>query len=207
MSIPSRSTSKLLRPSQTNFRIAKTIFWLLVALIPLHAHSKTSDAPDSIIGPWGKIEYYEVTVEPPTSVLWKELFDERSYWSFDGLARDEVIPLLKEMEFAQNLIEKISKDGSWLESETGTEVDIDDEIVESLTTANRTALTAWMRAKAPRSIGKQLMNLELHDETDLRQRLKPSTVALLQSVTFLRKSVVSIIDRPYLMRQLGDDKE
>lgn len=207
MSLPSRSTSKLLRPSQTNFRIAKTIFWLLVALISPHAHSGTSDAPDSIIGTWGKIEYYEVTVEPPTSVLWESLFDERSYWSFGGLAQDEVIPLLKELGFAPDLIEKVSKNGIWVESETGTEVDIDDKIVESLTTANRTALTAWMRARPDRAIAKQLMNLELHDEAALRQRLKPSTVALLQSVTFLRESVVSIVDLPYLMRQLGSDKE
>jgi len=193
--------------SLSSSRISVLTVLFLFSFLPCDVRSEIPTGPNTTTGPWGTIEYYEVTVEPPTSILWGELFDTRSFWNFGEHSRDDVLLLLEEFKFAPALIEKLSTDGVWSESETGTEVDFGDEIVESLTTANRTALAAWMRLNDNGYFSKLLMNLEFHDESTLRQRLKASTVALLQSVTFLRKNVVSMMDRPYLMRQLGDDED
>jgi len=188
-------------------RISAFSVLLLFSAAHCKSHGEIPSGPKTTTGPWGTIEYYEVTVEPPTSILWPDLFATRSYWNFGELSQGEILSLFEEFEFAPDLIEKLRNDGVWSESETGTEVEIDDKVVESLTTANRTAMAAWMRANNNEYFSKQLMNLEIHDEGLLLQRLKPSTVALIQTVTFLRNNVVSMMDRPYLIRQLGNDEQ
>lgn len=176
------------------------------SLLPSAAFSSTLPDPVTTTGPWGTIEYYEVELEPPTSVFWKALFDERSFWNFGELPREACVDLLTELGFAPELVEKIDSEGIWTKSDLETEVEFGDDIVEAMTTSNRTELSKWFRANNPGYLSKQIMNLEIHDDTALHLRLKPSTVAMLRSVTFLRNKVVSMMDRPYLMRQLGDDQ-
>lgn len=178
----------------------------MAALAPHLFAGATRDEPTVITGDWGTLEYYEVALEPPTSVLWSALFEERSYWSFGELPRVAALELLKSLGFSSELVEKVDRDGIWKETDTITEVDINDDIVESMTTSNRTAYAAWARANQPNYLQKQIMNLEILDDDSLHRRLKPSTVALIRSLTFLRKKVVSVMDRGYMMRQLGDDE-
>lgn len=158
-------------------------------------------------GPWGVVESYPVTLEPPASHLWEALYDERSYWSFLSLSQDEVRALLVELGFSEELRSLIEREGTWQRGSQGSTLDITDRIIESMTPANRAALAKWFRLNNPDFFARLLINLEGGDFSAYTANgVAPRTLELVQAMTFPRRNVLSLMDRAYILRQLGDDE-
>ncbi|MEX2580021.1 MAG: hypothetical protein WD342_13260 [Verrucomicrobiales bacterium] len=158
-------------------------------------------------GPWGKLEYYEVTLEPPTSHLWDALYTERSFWNFGKIQREEAVALFHAFRFSPSLVDLIEAEGRWTETKQGLELDITDRIVETMTPENRAAIARWFRKNSDDFFSRLLINLEAGDTTAMYDRLKPGTVDLVNSVSFRRGRVLSVMDRPYLLSKLGNDED
>lgn len=159
-------------------------------------------------GLWGTVESFPVILEPPSTHLWEALYDTRSFWSFAKLSQEECYALFPTLGFSDSTIALIRSNGVWEEGATGTEVTIDDAIVESLSNDNRAALAKWFRLQNYSFFGKSVVNIEGGDLSAFeKSNLRPETLDLVRSVFFHRGKVLSVLDRPYLMRRLGEDRE
>ncbi len=159
-------------------------------------------------GPWGNMETYPILLQPPDTHLWEALFDERSLWSFGPRSKEEALTILGEIGFPTEKVEMFRARGDWSETLGETRVEIDDEIVEALAPEDRAAVSKWFRLNHPVFFGKLLVNLDGGDFSYFENsRLSPATVDLVKRVAFHRRNVLSIIDRPYLLRQIGDDED
>jgi len=186
-------------------------------LSPETAFSQESTVPapaaesDSIRiseGPWGKIESYPVTLEPPDTHLWAALYDQRSYWSFGGMRQEEVLELLASLGFRDETMRLISSEATWKNGPLGLEVEITDAIVESLTPENRAALSKWLRLNQFNVFTKLVVNLEGGDLSAFdRGAVSPRTIELVKRFIFPRRNVLSLIDRPYILRHIEEEEE
>jgi len=157
-------------------------------------------------GPWGTLEYYEIPVEAPVTQMWPGIYDERSFWNFGDRAREEVLELLRELGFSNKSIELLATEGEWTRGDGGLEVEFDDRFVESLTADDRAALASWMARHHDEFLNHSIINFEGRAFDLVRERLDPRIVKHVEAVGFRRGRVLTIMDRPYLLRQLGDDR-
>lgn len=159
-------------------------------------------------GPWGTIESYPVTLEPPASHLWEALYDERSFWNFLDLSHEEARQLLLDLGFSEDLLALIDREGTWRESNRGGNLDVNDHIIESMTPANRAALARWFRLNNSDFFSRLVINLEGGDFSAYSTNgVSPRTMELVKGMIFPRRNVLSLMDRAYILRQLGDDRE
>jgi len=157
-------------------------------------------------GPWGTIESFPVTLEPPASHLWAALYDERSYWNFGTMEKPEARALLVTLGLSQETLALIDVEGVWKSTDSGLDLDFGDNIVESLTPENRAALARWFRLDNPFFFTKAVINFEGGDFSAFENNgIASSTLALVKKMSFTRRNVLSIMDLPYILRQLGGD--
>lgn len=158
------------------------------------------------IGPWGKLEYFPVVLEPPPSHLWEALYDERSYWNFSQLDRTEARELLKTLGLSAETLALIDAEGVWKTTENGLELEFGDRVVESLTSSDRAALAKWFRLNSNLFFTKTIVNFEGGDFSSFENgTVSPGTLELVKKFSFSRRSVLSLMDRAYILRKLGKD--
>jgi hypothetical protein len=158
-------------------------------------------------GPWGSVEYYEVILEPPITHLWASLFEETSEWQLGQMTQQEAEAAFAELGFSVDLLQLLHDKGKWNELPSGLALELSDEITTTMTAKERSAFTEWLEKKNPDFLSRILINLEGRSTDLLNGRIKPETMALVESVVYFRGSVLSLLDRPWLLRQLGDDRE
>lgn len=187
-----------------------------LALLFLVAPLALSDAQDAeppisklqvYEGPWGKLETFPIVLEPPDSHLWDALYDERSLWNFGDRSKEQSLKVLGELGFPQGTLELVATTATWTAESGEMIAQIDDAVVESLTAENRTALARWFRLNRPVFFGKTIVNLDGGDFTPFGEDLSPEIVELVKRLSFPRRSVVSLMDRAYLLRRIPDPEE
>lgn len=178
-------------------------------VLPLGAAGNQSSAwRKESVGPWGKLEYFPVVLEPPASHLWEALYDERSYWNFDKLEQAEARTLLETLGLSAETLALIDAEGIWKTGTQGLELEFGDQVVESLTAENRAALAKWFRLNSNLFFTKTIINFEGGDFSFFENRLvAPETLALVKKLSFSRRNVLSLMDRAYILRQIEDDAE
>lgn len=158
------------------------------------------------VGPWGKLEYFPVTLEPPHSHLWEALYDERSFWDFGKLDQAEAMALLKSLGFSAETLGLIEAEGVWKKTESGLELEFGDRVVESLTAENRAAIAKWFRLNNNFFFTKTIINFEGGNFSFFENGvIAPATLELVKKFSFTRRNVLSLMDRPYILRKLGND--
>ncbi|HRQ89649.1 MAG TPA: hypothetical protein PLA50_12685 [Bacteroidia bacterium] len=186
-----------------------------VALSFPTAHAETDVAPQprprtvrEATGPFGKIEYYPITLEPPATHLWQALYDERSYWSFASLDRTAALTLLATLGLPDETMALIDSEGVWKETPSGLELELTDAIVESLSPENRAAVAKWFRLNHFYFFSKHIINFEGGDYSAFEGgAVSEATLALVKRMSFHRRNVLSLMDRAYILRKIGDDQE
>lgn len=157
-------------------------------------------------GPWGTIEYYPVSLEPPASHLWEALYNEHSYWNFGSVSRSEARTILVGLGFTEETLTLVDQNGVWTDTKRGLDLDIDDAIVESLREQDRAALAKWSRLNNEPFFSKTVINLEGGDFSAFENgSVSPETLDLVKRMSFRRRNVLSLMDRPYILRQIGND--
>lgn len=197
-------------PSQFLCRYS-SLLYLGSVLSFLFSHAEADDtlypASQLSIGPWGSVEYFEVIVEPPTTHLWANLFEETSEWQLGQMTQAEAEASFAELGFSADLLKLLHDTAIWKQLPSGLAVEFGDTIVTTMTAQERSAFAAWLETKNSDFLSRLLINLEGRSTDLLNGRIKPETMALVKSVVFFRGSVLSVLDRPWLLRQLGDDRE
>jgi hypothetical protein len=199
------------RTTRTRCLLVSTAFFAVATISP--ATITAQDPPGGVSkvrttqGPWGKLETYPIRLEPPDSHLWAALYDERSIWGFGERSPAEAVEVLRELAFSPRTLSLVSSRGRWSEENGETIVEVDDETVESLTAENRAGLARWLRLNNPVFFGKHIVNLEGGDFSSLEQDadLSPDTIDLVRHLAFRRRNVLSLFDRAYILRKIGDD--
>ncbi len=159
-------------------------------------------------GPWGTIEYYPVILEPPADHLWAALYDDRTLWNFGSVPEEGVYDILETSGFSKESIRLLKTEGQWKTGVAGTEVDVSDAVIESMTPENREALAKWFRLNNELFFSRLIINLEGGDLSAFEEgSVSPKTLDLIRRMSFKRRNVLSLMDRAYIMRQLGDDQE
>ncbi len=159
-------------------------------------------------GPWGVIESYPVTLEPLASHLWEALYNETSHWNFGKTDQSAARSLLVELGLSEESLALVDRDGIWKPSPSGLDLEINDAIIESLTPENRSAMARWFRLNNDPYFSKTVINLEGGDFSAFEDgKISEATLDLLKKMVFKRRNVLSLMDRPYILRQIGDDEE
>ncbi len=184
---------------------------LLIAISAIRPTGAEEAAPSGLRvsrGDWGVIESHPVTLEPPASHLWSALYDERSVWNFAERSQDEARKVMAEIGFAESLLALIDREGTWTRTDQGLELDLTDPVIEAMTPENRAALARWFRLNHIDFFSKLIINLEGGDfSAYLSNGVAPRTLDLVKRMTFARRNVLSMMDRAYILRQLGDDRD
>lgn len=158
-------------------------------------------------GPWGTIEYYPVILEPPAAHLWSALYNDRTFWNFGSLSEEEVYGILEASGFSAETLSLIKSEGQWQNTVSGIEVDVSDAVIESMTEENRKALAKWFRLNNEPFFSRLIINLEGGDFSAFENgNVAPGTLELIKTMSFKRRNVLSLMDRAYIMHQLGDDQ-
>lgn len=181
----------------------------LLPICVLPAEAEDGLYPPSKIskGPWGSVEYYEVIVEPPATHLWANLFEETSEWQLGQIVQADAEALFAELGFSPDILQLLQTTAIWKQVPSGLALEVGDDIVTMMTDKERAALSEWLEANNPDFFSRLIINLEGRSTDLLNGRVKPETIALVKSVVFFRGSALSLFDRPWLLRQLGDDRE
>ncbi|HXI59784.1 MAG TPA: hypothetical protein VNO55_27140 [Polyangia bacterium] len=73
----------------------------------------------SAAGPWGRLEYTRIDIEPPAALIPK-LQPEKPRWFFPGRSQSQVVQLLMEAEIATEEVDQVRKQGVWESVAKGT---------------------------------------------------------------------------------------
>lgn len=159
-------------------------------------------------GPWGTLEYYPIRLEPPTTQLWNTLFDERMVWNFGVLTETGVLAELRDIGFSDEILEALRSEGVWIRAKAGLEVTVPDSVADGITPENRLALAEWLHANNYDFFNRIIVNIEGGDFSAFTpDKVSPEILELVKSRSFVRNGVLSFMDLPYVIRQIGDDKE
>lgn len=221
MSVPPPSTG-LLQDSPHTVEVVGTLLliFFLCATVPnasgqndgnvlsLSSATNRSSSNQRLDGPWGTLEVFPIILEPPSTHLWEALYDENTVWNFGLTPREEVPALLEGLGFAPETAKSAVETGIWLESsDASNQIQITDATIESMTPENRSALSRWFRLNLPDFFGRLVVNI---DGGDFRafdnDAVAPETLELVKSLSYKRRNVLSLMDRPYVLRKLGDDE-
>lgn len=177
-------------------------------VLSLSSTTNSATANQLLSGPWGTLEVFPIILEPPSTHLWEALYDERSIWNFGLTPRDEVPALLESLGFSPEAAKTAVETGTWIESSDSTnQIQVTDATIELMTSENRTALSRWFRLNLPDFFGRLVVNI---DGGDFRafdnDAVAPGTLDLVKRLAYKRRNVLSLMDRPYVLRQLGDDQ-
>ncbi len=213
----------LFRGFFTVFCSSERFFLLILALAVFVSEApcaaiSSDEAPTPIVasenkarrisGPYGTLEYYPVTLEPPESHLWAALYEERSYWNFGPREISVIQSLLSSLGILPETLALIDREGKWDISPRGLELTITDAIVESMRPEDRSALAHWLRLNNPTFFAKSVINLEGGDFGAFESAsVAPETMALVKQVAFRRNNVLSIMDRAYILNKIADQNE
>ncbi len=158
-------------------------------------------------GPWGIIESYPVTLEPPATHLWEALYDERSHWNFGSVDQSTARKLLADLGLTEDTLSLVDREGVWKPTASGLDLEISDAIIESLRSEDRSALARWFRLNNEYFFSKTVINLEGGDFSAFENgKVSPATLDLVKKMAFKRRNVLSLMDRPYILRKLGNDQ-
>jgi len=204
-----QSTRTLLSPRPT---ILLSILLSCSATFPIAAETSTGIAQSHASaagvseGRWGRLEYFEVLLEPPTSHLWANLYSDRSIWAFGERTPDEAIEHLKSLKISPEVIELVKTEGKWQTHATGLELQLSDAIIEATRPEDRKTLSAWFFTHDREFFNRLIVNLEGRDFSAFEGKVSAKTLELIKSLTFERGKVLSIMDRAYVIRKLGTDE-
>jgi hypothetical protein len=70
-------------------------------------------------GPWGRLEYTRIEIEPPAALIPK-LQPGRPRWFFQGRSQAQVVQLLTEAEISADEVDQVRKQGVWESVAKGT---------------------------------------------------------------------------------------
>lgn len=179
---------------------------------PLPASAETPQkAPVNVVetvGPWGRLEYYPIRLEPPTTQLWNSLFDERTIWNFGLLTETGAIAALGGIGFPEEILAALRTDGIWERAKSGLEVTVPDPVLESLTIENRKALSEWFNKNNYDFYNRITVNIEGGNLSAFTpDKLRPENLELVKSLSFIRNGALNFMDLPYVMRKIGEDEE
>jgi len=153
-------------------------------------------------GPWGKLEYYEVTLQPPRTHLTPALFTEETRWPMPTSDRGEVLEILASCGFSEDAVARIDERGEFFIEDGVLILSPPDEVVAA-TTSDQRLLLLEQFAKADADFkSRRLTNIEGGDFHALAPDLPASTRSLVESVLFESGGTVSFFDRPFLVRQM-----
>jgi len=157
-------------------------------------------------GRWGRLEYFEVLLEPPSTHLWANLYSDRSVWVFGDRTPDDVLEILKSLNISPELIELVRSEGKWQSLSTGLELQLSDSMIEATRAEDRRAISAWFFTHEREFYSKLIVNLEGHDFSAFEGKISAETLELFKGLTFERGKVLSIMDRAYVIRKLGTNQ-
>jgi len=159
-------------------------------------------------GAWGTLEYYPIRLEPPTTQLWSSLFNERTIWNFGVLTETGALAELSGIGFSAEILETLRTEGVWVRAKSGLEVTVPDAVVGSLTPENRLALAEWLHANNYDFFNRIIVNIEGGDFSAFTEdKVRPEILELVKSHSFVRNGVLSFMDLPFVVRQIGDREE
>ncbi len=202
-----------LRPLHSFFVLSLRRIASAILLLPLVSATggRAQDSSNLVVrstGPWGVIESYPVILEPPASHLWATLYDERSYWNFGTMDQADARKLLADLGLTERTLSLIDRDGEWQPSPSGLDLELSDAIVESLSPEDRSTLARWFRLNNEYYFSKTVINLEGGNFSAFENgKVSEETLDLVKRMTFKRRNVLSLMDRPYILRKLGTDEE
>jgi len=157
-------------------------------------------------GRWGRLEYFEVLLEPPTSHLWANLYSDQSIWAFGKRTQDEAFELLNTLKISPEVIDLVKSEGKWQTHATGLELQLSDTIIEAAKPEDRRKLAAWFFSDNREFFSKLIVNLEGRDFSAFEGRVSEETLELIKRISFERGKVLSLMDRAYVIRKLGSDE-
>jgi len=159
-------------------------------------------------GPWGKLEYYPIRLEPPASQLWSSLFGTRSVWNFGLLTETGALAELSSLGFSDEITAILRTQGVWVRAKSGLEVVVPDSVIETITPENRLALARWFHANNYDFYNRIIVNIEGGDFSAFTEdKVTPRILELVKSLSFVRNGVLSFMDLPYVIRMIGDSEE
>lgn len=160
-------------------------------------------------GPWGTLECYLVALEPPASQLWGGLFIEETVWEFPLPNGEAVMELFESLGFPAPLREAIRREGQWSENGIGTltQVALDDELVRMIGPEQRKAVTGWWQENHRDFLARLIVNIEPGNLDLIERRVGRAVREATERVAFRRGNITALLDRAYLLRQLGSEAE
>lgn len=201
---------RLYRHSLFAFTVASSVA-LFAALSARAEGPAAGTLPVNVVettGPWGTLEYYPVRLEPPTTQLWKSLFDDRSVWNFGFLTETGAIAELDRIGFSKEILSVLRTEGIWERAKAGLKVIVPDAIIENITTENRLALGEWFNEHNYDFYNKITVNIEGGDFSAFTEdKVSPELLEVVKSLCFVRNGVLCFMDMPYVMRKIGDNEE
>lgn len=157
-------------------------------------------------GPWGRLESFPILLEPPETHLWSALYEEQSIWNFGELEQESVLELLGTLGFSGDSLAILRADGWWTSQRGQTTVELSDAFIESLSPENRAAVARWFRLNNPAFFGRLVVNMDGASYLAYENGgVSEKTLSLVKRLGFKRRNVLSLMDRPYILRQLGND--
>ncbi len=94
------------------------------------------DVSEGIKGPWGRLEYDPIVIEPPSDHL-DPLSPRTPEWFFGGHSRLQVENLLKTSGFSAFAVGEISRNGQWQVTPQGTSVNPPPDVVLDMASSTR----------------------------------------------------------------------
>jgi len=172
------------------------------------AATPTPAAKFETTGPWGKLEYYQIRLEPPTSQMRGALLKEHTTWNFGSLTETGVLAALDTIGFSGEIMTLLESGGTWERGKNGLLLSVPDGVIEGLTPENRAALADWFKLHNTPFHNQIVLNIEGGDFSAFDGgKVSAETLAAVKSLSFLRNGVLSVMDLPYLMKKIGNNPE
>lgn len=155
-------------------------------------------------GPWGQLEYFQTTLEPPKYPSESGRSFPPTQWHFEGKAKDEVLALIRSWQFDEAWVEGLANRAVWTFTNSGVAVTPSDEAILGLSQAQRQQLYThiWDASYEGTYYG-----IEPSDLVQLTAQGMPEGLAdLVKSlcISIGRRQVLG--DIPLILRSLPDDQ-
>jgi len=165
--------------------LSHLVLGLVIFLSAAEAQDDSLEIFYSSPGPWGKLQYHEIILEPPGyRMTISDRFTPPITWDFPEMSSRAVKEKLKQFGFDSAQIARLEKESEWQPSETGTLVFPSDQFIIGMTPNQRRDLYNHLW---DRGIDGVTFNIEGRDfkifETD---DFPKDVVSLIQSLSYFR---------------------
>ena len=160
-------------------------------------------------GPWGKLEYTRISIEPPWDTLPPADTYGEPLWFFEHLTRVQVMGAFEQVGLTPAEREAIEQRGTWDEAEDGVVVSPPREVIIGLSPQVRASLYAVLS----RYHGNVLQRFptpvqpEFLEDPQQTRGFAPSTLALLKKLIYSRSTWMVFSDIQTLLLETADPSE